>query len=678
MLLLAVIFLCSAVCGSNGFWCTRKDVAGRWWAVAPDGRETVLAGVDHVSFIGHPCEKTGVRRYLETNRRKYGTKEKWSAAAGKRLSDWGFSLLGAGCDPSLRGNGRAYTIHLDISRELTSGEAIRAIRPNPHDNPCEGFPDVFDPAWEETCRRVARERCAPIKSDSNLFGYFVDNELAWWGHAKGFDSVSGLFDCVAKLPPDRAARKALDAFLAERRKNGIPHAEDKAEFLRLAAERYFSVATAAIRAADPNHLVLGCRFAGLTGANRIVWETAGKFCDVVTFNSYPWADIDSNVLFAGTSMRNSRFVDVVAERAAWTERPLMVTEWSFPAIDAGMPCMHGAGQRMRTQAERTRATELCLRTFLSVPSIVCYSYFMWVDEPALGISKALPEDSNYGLVSENDEPYPLVGAFERVHPDIVRLHRSPPPLERPLPPPSGDELAKGAFAAYGYVGPAGVEFVRNGDAYRLSNRVGFSLEGRIGGQRMFDSVTLHGKEIGSYGAMLHYADGKRLRWEDTSRTESVRWDAATGRLLVRASCGKAFAVTHAFTLHPDKPLVLAECVELANAGSKVLDVKAFYFRQFAPYAGEANPSCTDHPDLWKAPRSDGWLAADGRFWGGETRARGVTEFLYYMAADGAHPDAAIAPPGGRLVLPPGGVWHSPEGWIWMICRATTLPWKNEN
>ena len=668
MLFLALTFLCSAICGPEGFWRTRQDADGRWWAVDPTGRDTIVAGVDHVSYIGHPCEKTGVRRYLETNRRKYGTKEKWSAAAGKRLSDWGFSLLGAGCDPSLRGNGRAYTVYLDISRELTSGEAIRAIRPNPHNNPCEGFPDVFDPAWEETCRRVAQERCAPIQADPNLFGYFIDNELAWWGHAKGFDSASGLFDCVAKLPPDRAARRALDAFLAERGRTGAPRPEDKVEFLRIAAIRYFSVATAAIRAADPNHLVLGCRFAGLNGANRVVWEVAGRFCDVVTFNCYPWADLDRNILFAGTSMRDRRFDDTVAERAAWTRRPLMVTEWSFPAIDAGMPCLHGAGQRMRTQVERARATDICLRTFLSVPSIIGNSYFMWVDEPALGISKALPEDSNYGLVSEDDEPYPLVTVFERAYADVVRLHRSPPPPEKPLPPPSGDELAQGAFAMHGYQGPAGVEFTRYGDEYRLANRVGFSLKGRIGGRRMFDSVTLEGKEIGSYGAMLQHAEGTRLSWDDATCTESVRWDA--GRLFVRASCGKAFAVTHAFTLHPEKPLVLVECVELANTSSKALDVKAFYFRQFAPYAGEAKPPCTVHPDLWKAPRSGGWLAADGRFWGSETRARGTTEFLYYMAGDGAHPDAAVAPPDGGFTLSPGNVWRASEGTVWIICRAS--------
>ena len=33
------------------------------------------------------------------------------------------------------------------------------------------------------------------------------------------------------------------------------------EFAALTAERYFDMTIAAIKAADPNHLVLGCRFA---------------------------------------------------------------------------------------------------------------------------------------------------------------------------------------------------------------------------------------------------------------------------------------------------------------------------------------------------------------------------------------------------------------------------------
>jgi hypothetical protein len=35
-----------------------------------------------------------------------------------------------------------------------------------------------------------------------------------------------------------------------------------------------------------------------------------------------------------------------------------MTEWSFPALDAGVPSIHGAGQRFRTQAERAKVTEI--------------------------------------------------------------------------------------------------------------------------------------------------------------------------------------------------------------------------------------------------------------------------------------------------------------------------------
>ncbi len=63
----------------------------------------------------------------------------------------------------------------------------------------------------------------------------------------------------------------------------------KKAFLRFTAERYFAVTSRAIREADPNHLVLGARFAGTGGADPAVWQVSGKYCDVVTFNCYPMA-----------------------------------------------------------------------------------------------------------------------------------------------------------------------------------------------------------------------------------------------------------------------------------------------------------------------------------------------------------------------------------------------------
>ena len=84
---------------------------------------------------------------------------------------------------------------------------------------------------------------------------------------------------------------------------------------------------------------------------------------------------------------------------ARTKKPMMIPEWAFPALDSGLPCLHGAGQRFHTQAERTRASELWMRTLLTMPYIVGWAVFRWVDQPAGGAG-GNGEDSNYGLVSE--------------------------------------------------------------------------------------------------------------------------------------------------------------------------------------------------------------------------------------------------------------------------------------
>ena len=63
------------------------------------------------------------------------------------------------------------------------------------------------------------------------------------------------------------------------------------------------------------------------------------------------------------------------------------------------------------------------RDLFGLPFIVGSHYFMWCDEPALGISKTFPEDSNYGLVSESDKPYALLTeTAARVNAQMADLH----------------------------------------------------------------------------------------------------------------------------------------------------------------------------------------------------------------------------------------------------------------
>jgi len=102
----------------------------------------------------------------------------------------------------------------------------------------------------------------------------------------------------------------------------------------------------------------------------------------------------------------------------------MITEWSFPALDSGLPCKHGAGMRVDTQEQKALCYEIFQRTLFAHPFVIGSDYFMWVDEPALGISSAFPEDSNYGLVNERDEPYEtLVRAASQANQQAYAIHK---------------------------------------------------------------------------------------------------------------------------------------------------------------------------------------------------------------------------------------------------------------
>lgn len=655
--------VCAGLAAQAGFYRTRQSQDGAWRIVAPGGREIFLSGVDHVKWTGHRCERTSSAAYHETNLKKYGTKAKWEAAAISRLGKWGFNLLGAGCDTDLRHRGLGHTIYLDIGGKMAKKGGRFAIRANPADVPCGGFPNVFDPEWRIMCERVAAEMCAAQRDDRDLVGYFIDNELAWWGDG-AFDLACGLFDCAAKLPEGHSARDALAGFLAERgiaSISGVEH-DVKVAFLRLAAERYFSVAAAAIRKADPNHMVLGCRFAGLNGAHAEVWKAAGTHCDVVSFNCYPWVDLDRNDVMGGEAMRNIRFEDMVSERYAWAEKPFMVTEWSFPALDSGLPCMHGAGQRFRTQNERSKATEIFLRAMVSSRRIVGHSYFMWVDEPYFGIRKDLPEDSNYGLVDDGDRPYPVTDVFARLlkssssEPKAMSVpEKSSAAMSLPPSPPAG-----------------GCSFSKEGDVYLLKNRDGLELRGRIGGKRMFDRVSLRGVEIGAWNAMLAFRSSGRTHWQDTMKVTDAKWDVSSGTLTLCAeggagSCG--FSVSHEIRPYGDRPCFVARCSKVVNVGKGPLELKTVYFRQYAPYAA-ATVKRERVPHLWKEPDRAEWNDPEtGRRWGGWTAAGDAEIFLYYIDpnSQSVHPDAGFSAEGRTLA--PGEEYVPADGHSWMVAEA---------
>ncbi|HIE09947.1 MAG TPA: DUF4861 domain-containing protein, partial [Armatimonadetes bacterium] len=430
----------------TGFFHVER-IGDKWWVIDPNGNGFFAIGTDHVRFTGHWCEKLGYSPYHRNNLEKYGTEERWAEATVRRLLRWGFNLLSAGHSESLRYRGLAHTIFLGFGSTFSDYDDIV---PKVH---WTGFPNVFNPKFERFCDIRARELCLPARDDPWLFGYFLDNELEWFGKTH---KPWGIFTEAVKKPKDHSAKRALVDMLKgryltiealnsawgkdfrsfdemlERVDWQEPENEtmkkDAMDFVALVAERYFSITTAAIRRYDENHMILGCRFAGY--APEPVWKVAGKYCDIVTLNFYGRVDLDTGEPVG--------LVEHLTKCYELCKRPLMITEWSFPALDSGLPCKHGAGMRVDTQEQKAFCFTVYQTTFFSLPFVVGSDYFMWVDEPALGISRTFPEDSNYGLVNERDEPYEeFVKVVERVNRQVYEIRmRGWRPRRRPRPEPA--------------------------------------------------------------------------------------------------------------------------------------------------------------------------------------------------------------------------------------------------
>ena len=682
---------------ATGFFRVVQKPDGRWWTIDPLGRGMVLLGVDHVTFHGHWCEKLGYSPHGKKNEKKYPDRSVWESETLGRLKQWGFTMLGAGCDPRLRHRGLVHTDFLSIGDHLATLGDEYDITPNER-RPCSSFPNVFHPDFEAYCRYRVQQSCVPNRNDPWLFGYFIDNELAWWGRGP---LATGLFDAVMKKDAAHSAKVALRDFVAQQAGNdlaafnglwktqlksfdellplnALPSATEaqrdvKHAFLRFVAERYFSVASRAIREADPNHLVLGSRFAGTGGADPVVWEVAGKYCDVVTFNCYPMADLNEERVYTHFGKKGEPVTEHFEKYYNYVKRPMLITEWSFPALDAGLPSVHGAGQRFRTQTERTAATSLFARTMLSLPFLLGYDYFMWVDEPALGISTPFPEDSNYGLINEDGVPYPqLTEMFAALQGEAGawRFKPTPPPKAVTQDKPTPDPLAVARKAA---AGDAKAFFTREGDTFRAGNgRI--VLSGRLGQGNMVQRVTLNGEEkpYGQYNALIQTlnADGKD-RWTDGHTVKAVEGHVTDGIAVIELTSATAlgqegFEITHRLILPPGSPWFISEVVSVKNTGTLPLRLKGLFFRLYNDFT-----SLPDKlpPNLWGVPPSGCWMdEATGRFFGAVApQATGIQVYFWFdKPGVGQHPDAHLTI--DETAIAPGASF-TPATPVYVFCVA---------
>lgn len=364
----------------TGFFHTQK-IDGRWWLVSPEGNVFFSKGVDNVSFAPE----------ADTAPAAPADPAAWAKTTARQLKEWNFNTLGAWSTPQLYGTGLAYAPIVGMASAVQRDVWLKG-----------GVVDYFSPQFREAADRAAERVCAPRAKDPWVLGYFTDNELRW---GKDWRSGETLIEGYLKMAPDSPGFGKATEFMKSRDRAGAaPTAEDAAAFLGLVAAEYGRVTSEAIRRHDPNHMVLGCRFASYPGDT--VMEGVGRYFDVISFHSYaPKAPVERLELIAKL-----------------TGKPTMITEFSFKATDSGLPNTKGAARPVATQAERADGFAGYVQALAALPSCVGFHWFEFRDQPKEG-RRLDGENSNYGVVRIDFTPWEvLTRRMQQVNAGIEALH----------------------------------------------------------------------------------------------------------------------------------------------------------------------------------------------------------------------------------------------------------------
>lgn len=420
----------------SGFFRTQHD-GKRWWLVDPEGCIFWSAGLDCVgpnidsacegletalkwrppdekkwaqANMGRPGRGKAVNYLVANFIRAFGQgwRDAWGKIAIGELRRLGFNTVG---------NWSEWKV-----AAAAGFPYVRPLSPSFKKTPLvyRDFPDVFHPSFAEDAAEFSRQ-LAQTKDDPALIGYFLMNEPTW-GFSSECPAAGMLYtttsnhcrDALAKSLRDRYGTDAalanawgMDvsfAALAEGRWTTplSPAAtKDLEQFSTEMATRLFGGLTEACRKVDPNHLNLGARYYIVPPA----WLLSSMGCfDVFSINSYS-ERVPADKLAAASKALN---------------RPVMIGEWHFGALDVGLPAS-GIG-RVIDQAARGQAYRIYLEDAAAQPWCVGVHYFTMYDQSALGRFDG--ENYNIGFLDTCNRVYePLAAAAIESHKRLYAVAR---------------------------------------------------------------------------------------------------------------------------------------------------------------------------------------------------------------------------------------------------------------
>ena len=431
---------------STGFFRVEK-VDGKWWMVDPagnlflsqgldcvmDGIDARMDGISRPAYSRLPAKKGkyasawnnahgSVKNETEpvwpsfhkaNQVRKWGSKwrEKWRDRTMARLSDWGFTTIGNWSDPVLAGMKRMpYVSSGPETWKLW--DKVSYAAPN--------ILDPFNPKFEAAALDLCKEEMSKYRNDPWLVGHFIVNEISWGsvphhvlGLANDAPAKAWLMADLKKAYNNDIKALCIAWGISATSFESIPWPEewkwsptpkahqDMDRFMGEFADRWYGAWARGIRAADPNHLLLGDRYAMEVEYDGVLLACA-KQMDVVSIN---WYDTEiSRETF-------DRYYSLAG-------KPILIGEYAFNSMETGAMT---AAVPVANEEERGTGYRWFTERAYAIPYIVGLHYFQYWDEPITG--RFDRETSFNGFVRVTDIPYNwLVESARITNGRIYRLH----------------------------------------------------------------------------------------------------------------------------------------------------------------------------------------------------------------------------------------------------------------
>ena len=399
---------------ATGFFYTTK-IGDRWWVIDPLGYPCFIRAVSGVgiNYLNSPNQK-------EAALEKYGSSSKWGLAATRQLmDDWGFNASTSNSgDLSVEdrliiqgstGFVGSYGTHIGTNNSKGGNTTFSG----------NNTMNVFDPAFVDWVEEKA-QTTAQGKDNEYYLGRTIDNELPI--------EKNMLYNYLSLSPNDPlfyySYATAWTWLVNFTGKEAPTSADVNEETLQLFAgfvyDRFYYLASTAIRKNDPNHMVLGSRM--LVGFMNQPWvlRFAGLHLDCLTLNWYGEWDIP---------VEDLKFVSENANI------PFMITEFYTKAMDSGLENTRGAGWVVKTQQDRGDFYQCFTLRLLECKNLVGWHWFQYIDndpDPAVIYTKDAAGntiwrdqssvDANKGIVSNTHDPYDdLVKSMAEINKNVYRL-----------------------------------------------------------------------------------------------------------------------------------------------------------------------------------------------------------------------------------------------------------------